>query len=67
MGLLINIAHRGWTATTLYGEAYNHKRKIEEVDFNICGLSVECFLPPAELKREQQDGEQGVAVNTYIL
>ncbi|XP_059454875.1 uncharacterized protein LOC132185063 [Corylus avellana] len=64
----INIAHGGKTATTLYryGESYNHKRKIEEswkieeVDFNICGLSMDCFLPPAELKRpEQQDGEQG--------
>lgn len=66
----INIAHGGRTATTLYryGEAYNQKRKIEEtwrieeVDFNICGLSMDCFLPPAEIKREQQaDGEQGVA------
>jgi len=66
----INIAHAGRTATTLYryGEAYNHKRKIEEtwrieeVDFNICGLSMDCFLPPAELKREQQDADPGVAM-----
>lgn len=63
----INIAHGGMTATTLYryGEAYHHRRKIEEtwrieeVDFNICGLSMDCFLPPADLKREQ-DGDHGV-------
>jgi hypothetical protein len=30
---------------------------IEEVDFNICGLSMDCFLPPADLKREQEGGE----------
>ncbi|KAK7856611.1 hypothetical protein CFP56_022612 [Quercus suber] len=63
----INIAHGGRTNTTLYryGEAFHHRRKIEEswrieeVDFNICGLSMDCFLPPSDLKREQ-DGEQGV-------
>lgn len=60
----INIAHSGKTISTLYryGESHNHKRRIEEtwrieeVDFNICGLSMDCFLPPADLKREQ-DGE----------
>jgi hypothetical protein len=31
---------------------------IDEVDFNICGLSMDCFLPPADLKREQEGGEQ---------
>ncbi|GLT58049.1 hypothetical protein SLA2020_309740 [Shorea laevis] len=61
----INIAHGGKTTATLYryGQAYNHKRKIEEtwrieeVDFNICGLSMEQFLPPADLKREQEGGD----------
>ncbi|CAA6670672.1 unnamed protein product [Spirodela intermedia] len=51
----INIAHGGRTMVTLfrYGEgSANHKRKmeetwsIEEVDFNILGLSMDCFLPP---------------------
>ncbi|GMH04154.1 hypothetical protein Nepgr_005993 [Nepenthes gracilis] len=53
----INIAHCGSTNATLYryGGAYNHKGRIEEtwrieeVDFNICGLSTDCFLPPSEL------------------
>ncbi|KAF6149755.1 hypothetical protein GIB67_017488 [Kingdonia uniflora] len=57
----VNIAHRGKTMVTLFrygaGSA-NHKRKmeetwtIEEVDFNIWGLSMECFLPPVDLKDE---------------
>ncbi|KAG8494216.1 hypothetical protein CXB51_011438 [Gossypium anomalum] len=58
----INIAHGGNTITTLYryGKSHKHKRKIEEtwtideVDFNICGLCTETFLPPADLKREQE-------------
>ncbi|OIW12043.1 hypothetical protein TanjilG_24441 [Lupinus angustifolius] len=57
----INIAHGGTTIAMLYryGNAHNHKRRIEEtwrieeVDFNICGLSMDCFLPPSDLKREQ--------------
>ncbi|KAK2660510.1 hypothetical protein Ddye_007043 [Dipteronia dyeriana] len=65
----INIAHTGKTVTTLfrYGGAHNQKRKIEEtwkieeVDFNICGLSIEMFLPPADLKRDQEAGEQPVS------
>ncbi|KAF8406416.1 hypothetical protein HHK36_008503 [Tetracentron sinense] len=65
----INIAHSGRTLVTLFrygaGSA-NHKRKmeetwtIEEVDFNIWGLSMDCFLPPADLKKEQDSGEQGM-------
>ncbi|EEF52553.1 uncharacterized protein LOC8288910 [Ricinus communis] len=63
----INIAHSGKTITTLYryGSSINHKRKIEEnwrieeVDFNICGLSTDYFLPPADLKRDQQEGGGG--------
>ncbi|CAK9317232.1 unnamed protein product [Citrullus colocynthis] len=64
----INIAHGGRTTARLhrYGEALNHRRKIEEswrieeVDFNICGLSMDCFLPPADMKRDQlpDAGEQ---------
>lgn len=61
----INIAHSGKTSALLYryGEALHHKRKIEEtwkieeIDFNICGLSTDYFLPPADLKRE--DGGVG--------
>ncbi|PIA55671.1 hypothetical protein AQUCO_00700172v1 [Aquilegia coerulea] len=62
----INVAHSGTTTVTLFrygaGSA-NHKRrmeetwKIEEVDFNVWGLSMDSFLPPADLKREQ-DNEQ---------
>ncbi|KAI4316806.1 hypothetical protein L6164_024749 [Bauhinia variegata] len=62
----INIAHGGKTIAMLYryGAGYNHKRKIEEtwrieeVGFNICGLSMDCFLPPSDLKREQDAAEQ---------
>ncbi|KAE8679872.1 Sugar transporter, putative isoform 1 [Hibiscus syriacus] len=58
----IKIAHSGKTITTLYryGKSINHKRKVEEtwriddVDFNISGLPNETFLPPADLKREQE-------------
>ncbi|KAK9123777.1 hypothetical protein Sjap_013379 [Stephania japonica] len=58
----VNIAHGGKTTVTLfrYGEgSFNHKRKmeelwtIEEVDFNVWGLSKDCFLPPADLKFEE--------------
>lgn len=57
----LSIAHTGKTVTTLYryGGAHNHMRKteeiwqIEDVDFNICGLTSEDFLPPAEVKRKQ--------------
>ncbi|KAL6216133.1 hypothetical protein ACLB2K_009359 [Fragaria x ananassa] len=60
----INIAHGGKTSALLYryGHAYNQKRRIEEtweideVDFNLNGLSMECFLPPSDLKRD--DGDQ---------
>uniref|UniRef100_A0A7N1A5L3 Uncharacterized protein n=1 Tax=Kalanchoe fedtschenkoi TaxID=63787 RepID=A0A7N1A5L3_KALFE len=59
----INIAHSGKTVASLwrYGENCNHKQKveevwrIEEVDFNICGLSMDSFLPPADLKRDPDD------------
>lgn len=27
---------------------------VEEVDFNIWGLSMDCFLPPADIKEEKE-------------
>lgn len=57
----VNIAHGGRTRVTVfrYGEqSANHKRemeerwKIEDVDFNIWGLSTDHFLPPADLKQQ---------------
>ncbi|KAL2498370.1 Protein of unknown function (DUF620) [Abeliophyllum distichum] len=64
----INIAHSGKTCATLYryGKTLNRKWKleetwkIEEVDFNICGLSMEYFLPPADVKKEQENEEQTI-------
>ncbi|XP_021732390.1 uncharacterized protein LOC110699207 [Chenopodium quinoa] len=60
----VNIAHAGKTSVSLfrYGEnSDNHSRTrmeevwtIEEVDFNIKGLSMDCFLPPADLKKEDE-------------
>lgn len=56
----INIAHGGRTTVSLFrsGEkSDNHSRtkmeetwSIEELDFNIKGLSMDCFLPPSDLK-----------------
>ncbi|KAK1315742.1 hypothetical protein QJS10_CPA05g01154 [Acorus calamus] len=72
----LNIAHRGRTVVTLfrYGEgSANHKRKmeeewsIEEVDFNIWGLSMDCFLPPADLKREQEGDEHSIRGGTPLF
>ncbi|KAG6608528.1 hypothetical protein SDJN03_01870, partial [Cucurbita argyrosperma subsp. sororia] len=68
----INIAHSGRTTARLhrYGETLNHRRKIEEnwrieeVDFNICGLSMDSFLPPAEMKRDPSNtGEREAGEN----
>ncbi|KAE8703808.1 hypothetical protein F3Y22_tig00110462pilonHSYRG00118 [Hibiscus syriacus] len=53
----VNIAHSGKTSVTLfrYGEqSANHKRqieekwKIEDVDFNVWGLTKDDFLPPSD-------------------
>ncbi|KAL5709338.1 hypothetical protein ACHQM5_020041 [Ranunculus cassubicifolius] len=62
----INIAHGGKTFVSLFkfGEtrASDTRTKmeevwtIEEVDFNFKGLSMECFLPPSDLKKEQEAG-----------
>ncbi|KAG0496243.1 hypothetical protein HPP92_000934 [Vanilla planifolia] len=55
----INLAHGGRTVVTLfrYGEgSVNHKRRMEEVwsieeaDFNLHGLNSDYFLPPSDLK-----------------
>lgn len=60
----VNIAHSGKTSVSLfrYGDdKEKHSRtrleegwSIEEVDFNIKGLSMDCFLPPADLKKEDE-------------
>ena len=73
----IQIAHAGKTCVSLsrFGEGpHSHSRtrmeetwKIEEVDFNFKGLSMDCFLPPSDLKRgEDHKGvaECGVATAT---
>lgn len=60
----VNIAHAGKTSVSLFrfGETTDrHSRtrmeeawSIEEVDFNIKGLSMDCFLPPSDLKKEEE-------------
>ncbi|KAI3458617.1 hypothetical protein Pfo_015280 [Paulownia fortunei] len=60
----VNIAHAGRTTVSLFrfGEnSENHTRtrmeevwSVEEVDFNIKGLSTDCFLPPGDLKNEDE-------------
>lgn len=62
----INIAHGGRTCVQLFRhgegsgpEGTSRTRmeevwSIEEVDFNIRGLSMDCFLPPADLKKEDE-------------
>lgn len=65
----VNIAHSGRTSVSLFrfgenSESHTRTRmeeiwSIEEVDFNIKGLSTDCFLPPADLKREEQECDVG--------
>ncbi|KAF3795511.1 hypothetical protein EJ110_NYTH00067 [Nymphaea thermarum] len=65
----ILIAHSGRTETSLFrfGESSaSHTRTkmeetwtIEEMDFNVCGLSMDCFLPPSDLRLDQ-DGYEPV-------
>lgn len=62
----VNIAHGGRTVVSLarYGESKGPEATsrtqmeevwtIEELDFNIKGLSMDCFLPPADLKKEDE-------------
>ncbi|XP_059644460.1 uncharacterized protein LOC132286199 [Cornus florida] len=58
----VNVAHSGKTFVTVfrYGEeSANHKRelqekwRIEEVDFNIWGLSKDFFLPPSDVRDQR--------------
>ncbi|XP_016458226.1 uncharacterized protein LOC107781920 [Nicotiana tabacum] len=56
----INIAHSGKTAATIYryGKNIDYRAKIEEtwmieeIDFNISDLPMDCFLPPAEFEEQ---------------
>ncbi|KAJ4786719.1 DUF620 family protein (DUF620) [Rhynchospora pubera] len=65
----VNIAHSGRTSASLLRssgaracEGRGHTKslmeetwEIEEVDFNIVGLSMDCFLPPADLKEQEEE------------
>ncbi|PON91067.1 hypothetical protein TorRG33x02_130980 [Trema orientale] len=76
----IMIAHSGRSVVTLFrfGEtAMSHTKArmeeawtIEEVEFNVHGLSAECFIPPAELKfasmSETCELPQGPTVKTTM-
>lgn len=75
----INIAHAGKSYVSLFrfGEGpESHSRtrmeevwEIEEVDFNIKGLSIDCFLPPSDLKKveEKEEVECGVVESNLKL
>lgn len=62
----VNIAHSGKTCVSLFrfgenSEGHTRTRMeevwtIEEVDFNIKGLSADCFLPPSDLMKEDEMG-----------
>ncbi|WOK92331.1 hypothetical protein Cni_G01022 [Canna indica] len=62
----IMIAHSGRSVVTLFRfgeEAMSHTKTrmeeawtIEEVAFNVPGLSVDCFIPPAEIRRNSISG-----------
>lgn len=68
----IQIAHSGKTWVSLFrfgGGPETHSRtrmeevwQVEEVDFNIKGLSIDCFLPPSDLKREEEEADCGGGV-----
>ncbi|XP_068635966.1 uncharacterized protein [Aristolochia californica] len=63
----VNVAHSGTTTVSLFrfgDNSESHTRTsmeetwtIEEVDFNIWGLSMDCFLPPGDLKKELETCE----------
>ncbi|KAL7107718.1 hypothetical protein ACP275_06G072400 [Erythranthe tilingii] len=66
----VNIAHAGKTSVSLFRfeednlDGCTRSRmeeiwSVEEVDFNIKGLSMDCFLPPADLKKEASEDENG--------
>uniref|UniRef100_A0A6N2LPT0 Uncharacterized protein n=1 Tax=Salix viminalis TaxID=40686 RepID=A0A6N2LPT0_SALVM len=66
----INIAYKGRTSVSLFrfgetSESHSRTRMeevwaIEEVDFNIKGLSMDCFLPPSDLKKEEEGCDNAV-------
>ncbi|EAZ26382.1 hypothetical protein OsJ_10266 [Oryza sativa Japonica Group] len=68
----VNIAHAGRTAVSLvrFGDSSDGNTRtrmeevwnIEEVDFNIWGLSMDCFLPPSDLKDSKEDKDVSAAV-----
>ncbi|EMS48646.1 hypothetical protein TRIUR3_25994 [Triticum urartu] len=69
----VNIAHSGRTAVSLvrFGDTHdggNTRTRmeehwdIEEVDFNIWGLSMDCFLPPSDLRDAKESQQQELAV-----
>nr|GLL27980.1 uncharacterized protein LOC109147716 [Ipomoea trifida] len=75
----VNIAHAGKTSVSLFrfgGNSQGHTRtrmeeawSIEEVDFNIMGLSGDCFLPPSDLKKEDDGDDEekcGYAVKNGV-
>ncbi|KAK6156166.1 hypothetical protein DH2020_010414 [Rehmannia glutinosa] len=71
----VNIAHGGRTIVSLlrFGEdSENHSRtrmeevwSIEEVDFNVKGLSMDCFLAPRDLRKEDE-GCDGVSSGDIV-
>ncbi|XP_010543752.1 PREDICTED: uncharacterized protein LOC104816566 [Tarenaya hassleriana] len=72
----VQIAHAGRTSVSLFrfGEnSDNHSRtrmeeswEIEEIDFNIKGLSMDCFLPPSDLKKDEES-DSGLAADNERL
>lgn len=72
----INVAHTGRTSVSLFrfGEnSESHTRTkmeeiwtIEEVDFNIKGLSMDCFLPPGDLRKEEDHGCDVITSNPKL-
>ncbi|KAK4722898.1 hypothetical protein R3W88_013131 [Solanum pinnatisectum] len=73
----INIAHSGRTAATIYryGKNIDYRAKveetwkIEEIDFNISGLSMDCFLPPVDVNKENEqewDSRASLAENRTV-
>ncbi|PIN07919.1 hypothetical protein CDL12_19511 [Handroanthus impetiginosus] len=69
----VNIAHSGRTSVCLIrmGENSDSHSKtrmeeiwdVEEMDFNVKGLSTDCFLPPGDL----EDEECGVIINGDVM
>lgn len=61
----VNIAHYGKTIASIYryGQGAKGRWKVEEtctikeVEFNICGLANDSFLPPPDVKTEEQGVE----------